>query len=380
MTRVEGAWLSKPQSQRLLTLFLKEGFKAFFVGGCVRNALLDAPVQDLDVATDALPTEILALAKRNSIKAVPTGLDHGTVTLILENEVFEVTTFRKDVATDGRRAVVVYSKDVKEDAQRRDFTMNALYADRFGQVTDPVGGLPDLAARRIRFIEDPDQRIKEDYLRILRFFRFQAWYGDPVQGFDPEALDGCAQNAQGLGRLSKERIGAEMRKLLAAPDPAFALAGLFRTGCLSQILPGADPEYIGPLSHFTSQSHPMLRLAALGGNDPVGNLRLSREDASKLKALKDHIGSAQPDHELAYRLGAEKAEAVLALRAAMLGPVVIDRERLTVASQQSFPISASDLDRVFSGKALGDRLKELETAWIKSEFALTKQELLQLPG
>ena len=175
-------FLADPKGQTICAALEGAGHAAFFVGGCVRNAVMGVAASDVDIATDATPDRVMDIAKAAGMRAVPTGVEHGTVTLVTLGVPFEVTTFRKDVATDGRRAVVAFSSDMDADARRRDFTMNALYADRHGWVHDPVGGLPDAQARRVRFIDDPVQRIREDYLRTLRFCRFSAWYADPGLG------------------------------------------------------------------------------------------------------------------------------------------------------------------------------------------------------
>ena len=235
--RINADWIRAEGLQSVMGLLTVAGHQAFLVGGCVRNALISQPVADIDIATDAVPERVVALAEQAGHKVVPTGIDHGTVTVIAGGEVHEVTTFRRDVATDGRRATVAYATDLADDAARRDFTMNALYADASGQIYDPLGGLPDLLARRVRFVGDAAARIKEDYLRILRFFRFHAWYGDPGRGIDAEALAACAEHANGISRLSCERVGHEMRKLLAAPDPAPSVAAMHSAGILQQVLP-----------------------------------------------------------------------------------------------------------------------------------------------
>ena len=239
MTRVSGAWLSAPGTQAVLGMLTDAGHAAYAVGGCVRNALIGKAVEDVDIATDARPQTVMALAEAAGLKPVPTGIDHGTVTVVADGTGYEVTTFRADVETDGRHATVRFSDDVKEDARRRDFTMNALYADASGAVRDPVGGLDDLKAHHVRFIDDPAARIREDYLRILRFFRFNAWYGRAKGGFDREALAAIADNLDGLETLSRERVGAEMIKLLSAPDPTRAVAAMDKAGVLLRILPGA---------------------------------------------------------------------------------------------------------------------------------------------
>jgi len=288
--RIGGDWIDDPALQRVLALLGDGGHQALLVGGCVRNDLLGAPVSDMDIATDARPGRVIALAEQGGIKAVPTGVEHGTVTLVLNGAPFEITTFRRDIDTDGRRATVAFADDVEQDARRRDFTMNALYARADGTVIDPLGSLPDLSARRVRFIDDPAQRIAEDYLRILRFFRFHAWYGDADAGMDAEALAAIAAHLEGLAHLSRERVGAEIRKLLAAPDPAPSVAAMRAAGVLGVVLPGADDTALAPLVHLEGQAgiapDAIRRLASLGGQDVVDRLRLSKADARHLQVLR----------------------------------------------------------------------------------------------
>ena len=254
--KITGDWISHPGTQALCAALEGAGYRALFVGGCVRNALLGEPVADIDIATDATPEAVSNLAQSAGFKVVPTGVEHGTVTVVAEGRPHEVTTFRRDVETDGRRAVVAFSDRIEEDAERRDFTMNALYADRQGRVIDPLDGLPDLQARRVRFVGDAETRIREDYLRILRFFRFHAAYGDPAGGLDTEGLAACAALAAGLETISKERITAELRKLLAARDPAPSIAAMAQSGILIRILPGADPRALAPLVHLEGSEAP----------------------------------------------------------------------------------------------------------------------------
>ena len=216
--KIAGEWIEAAHVQQVLHMLTDAGHQAFLVGGCVRNALLGQPVADIDISTDAMPERVVALAGATGLKAVPTGIEHGTITVVAEGVGHEITTFRRDVETDGRRAVVAFSTRIEDDAARRDFTMNALYADATGAVVDPMGGLADLWARRVRFVGDADERIREDLLRILRLFRFHAWYGDPEEGLDADGLAACAANSAGIETLSRERIGHEMRRLLAAPD------------------------------------------------------------------------------------------------------------------------------------------------------------------
>lgn len=377
MTRISASWLNDDASQKVCKLLADAGHQAWFVGGCVRNELLGEPVADLDLSTDALPDVVMQLAKTAKIKAIPTGIDHGTVTLIVDDIPFEITTFRRDVATDGRRATVAFSDNITDDARRRDFTINALYVDAMGQIADPLGGLPDLQARRIRFIEDADQRIKEDYLRILRFFRFYAWYGDTSEGPDADGLAACADNIEGLQSLSIERVTAELLKLLAAPDPAPAVALMASTGALAQVLPGATHAVLTVLTHIEDKAQlapdPIRRLTAMGG-DQKEALRLSNVQIKQLEQMK----SDMPHAEAAYRFGAALALDRLAVESATLGQDIETNmaKKIQFATGQTFPLKAADLMPKLSGRALGKAMKEAEARWIASGFTLTKAELL----
>jgi len=235
MKRITADWITNPATRAVCAALAVDGGQVLFVGGCVRNSLLGLAVADIDIATDLEPELVMKLARDAGIKAIPTGLDHGTVTLVKDGLAHEVTTFRKDIATDGRRAVVAFSTNIEEDAARRDFTMNALYARSDGTVIDPLGGMTDLVARRVRFIGQASDRIQEDYLRSLRYFRFHAWYGDAEAGFDPDALTAIAANLDGLAQLSRERVGSEMLKLLTAPDPAPSVAEIGRASCRERV-------------------------------------------------------------------------------------------------------------------------------------------------
>ena len=319
--RIDQPWLSAPETQAVFAALTADGADAFVVGGCVRNALLGVAVSDIDIATNATPETVLDLAKKAGIRAVPTGIEHGTVTLIEGGIPHEVTTFRKDVATDGRRAVVAFATDIAEDAARRDFTVNALYARPDGSIVDPLGGMQDLKARRIRFIGTAQDRIREDYLRSLRYFRFHAWYGDQEAGFDPDALSAIAANLDGLERLSRERVGAELLKLLGAPDPAPAISVMRQTGVLGQILPGSEDRALAPLIHLEGEAglkpDQIRRLASIsGGADLQGALRLSKEQVRKLDRIYEAAMGTMGAGELGYRLGAEQGCDALLLRAA----------------------------------------------------------------
>lgn len=378
--KITGDWIRQEPTQSVCRMLEEAEYQALFVGGCVRDDLLDAPVRDIDIATDALPDTVVKLATVAGLKPVPTGIDHGTITVVASGVPHEVTTFRKDVETDGRRATVAFSKDVSEDARRRDFTMNALYARSDGEVIDPLGGLSDLTARRVRFIEDPEDRIREDYLRILRFFRFHAWYG--AEGLDEDGLAACAALSEGIENLSKERVGAEFLKLLSAPGPAETVATMMAAGVLMHVLPGADDRWLAPLVHLENansvDADPIRRLAALGGEDQVSHLRLSRAQAKQLAHLIDGMGSPTSAAELGYRFGENTARDVLLLRAAMDNrPLAASQlNEISLGASAEFPVSAADLMPTYQGPALGDKLEALERDWIDSRFTLSRQDLL----
>ncbi|WP_299684540.1 CCA tRNA nucleotidyltransferase [uncultured Tateyamaria sp.] len=355
------------------------GHCAYFVGGCVRNAVMGVAASDVDIATDASPDDVMHIAEEGGVRAVPTGLDHGTVTLVIDGTPYEVTTFRRDVDTDGRRAVVVFSTRMDDDARRRDFTMNALYADRHGWVHDPVGGLRDAQARRVRFIDDPVQRIREDYLRALRFFRFSAWYADPDLGWDADALAAIAETLDGLHTLSAERVGAETLKLLSAPNPAPAVSVMARVGVLARLIPGADDTMIGPVVHMGDAvpADPITRLAALGGQDVGDRLRLSRNQQKQLDAVRSLSGSTRGFRALGYLAGVAAAQGAAILRAATMHTPLPGgwQDEIATGADTKFPVTAADFPDL-QGPALGQRLKALKQDWLASDLSLTKEALL----
>lgn len=381
MIRISADWLDDPRTQTLMALVKEAGGQALAVGGCVRNTILSEPVGDIDIATDLLPETIVKIAENAGHKAIPTGIAFGTVTVVIDGEPFEVTTFRRDVETDGRRAVVAFSRDLVEDAARRDFTMNALYVRADGTVIDPVGGLEDAQARRLRFVGQAEERIREDFLRSLRFFRFFAWYARDEDGFDAEAIAAIAANTEGLERLSAERIGHEVRRLLAAPDPVFAAAGMARTGVFLRVLPGADAALLGPLVHIEIETRTQprweRRLVALGGQDPENNLRLSRREAQTLRDIRTSLEDGLSPAESAYRFGPGVALDSLLVSSSIAGALPEDFEgAIALGAGAVFPVSARDLPETLKGREIGDTLKSLESRWIASGFQLTRDELL----
>lgn len=376
MKRLEADWLNAEATQRVFDLLAS--YPTYVVGGCVRNELLGEPIKDVDFATAAPPSEVLRLAEAAQLRAVPTGIEHGTVTLIIGEDPIEVTTFRHDVETDGRRAVIAFAEGIEDDARRRDFTINAIYADRDGALHDPVDGLPDIETRRIRFIEDAIQRVREDYLRSLRFFRFVAWYGDPESGLDPDALDAISRNLPGLETLSKERVGSELLRLLEAPDPAPALAAMRATGVLPIVLPGSDETGVAPLVELERLAgvlpDPIRRLAVLGGE--TDGLRLSRAHLTRLRVLREMVGAAPA--VAGYRHGLDEGRDILLVSDALLGRNWSEEAyaQLRKGAKAEFPIKAADLMPEVQGRALGDKLRDLESMWIESGFTLSREALL----
>lgn len=375
--KIAADFLSDPALQAVLSMLQAGGHRALIVGGAVRNALLNQPVGDVDIATDARPERVVDLARAAKLKPVPTGIDHGTITVVTQRTPFEVTTFRRDVETDGRNAIVAFSDRIEDDAARRDFTMNALYMDASGQVLDPMGGLPDLQSRTLRFVGKPADRIREDYLRILRFFRFLAWYADHAA---PGTVEAITAERGGLPRISAERIGAEMRKLLAAPGPAPAVAMMDQAGVLAVVLPGADAAALARLIALEGDRPPSWprRLAALGGADAATALRLSRAEAKAQDAMQKALAADLSLAEAGFRLGADNGVDYALIRAARAGAdLPPDWEGLiTRAAASLLPISAADLMPDLSGPTLGRGLRAAETLWIVSDFTATRTDLI----
>ena len=228
--QIDSEWIKNKSLQNILQILKKANHNAYLVGGCVRNSILNFPVNDIDISTDAKPEETLDLFNIESFKATPTGFSHGTVTVVSEGIPYQITTMRSDQNTDGRYADVSFSDNITKDAERRDFTINALYADATGKIIDPIGGLKDFQPLRIKFIGNANNRIQEDYLRILRFFRFHAQFADLVVDFERDALDAIKDNQNGLKFLSKERVWNELQKILLSKNPSRALSEMSKIG------------------------------------------------------------------------------------------------------------------------------------------------------
>ncbi len=391
-TSLSGAsWLARPETHAVLTALTAAGHEARIVGGAVRNALLGEPVTDIDIATTATPDEIMAAASAAGLQAIPTGVSHGTVTVIANRVPYEVTTLREDVETFGRHARVAFTADWAADARRRDFTINALYCDAEGAISDPLGGLPDLATRRIRFIGDARARIREDALRILRFFRFHARYSP--EAIDAEGLDACAKERHLLAQLSAERVRAEFLKLLEAPGAARAIAAMATHGFLVEIL-GRAPR-IGVLERLVAQDRekqrtadPLLRLSVLAvaveeDREHLGrHLRLSREEARDLVVVDPRLMARASLDDRArrralYELGPARwqrmamAGAASASSAAELATWEAFASLPARWTVPTFPLAGRDALALglAPGPRIGALLAELEADWIAEDFA-----------
>ncbi|WP_337268972.1 CCA tRNA nucleotidyltransferase [Oryzifoliimicrobium ureilyticus] len=401
-------WFKDPALQRVLSLLNGAGAETRIVGGAVRNSLMDLPVGDIDLATTLMPEEVIARADAAGIKAVPTGISHGTVTLVVDGEPFEVTTLRTDMQTDGRHAQVVFGRDWEADAHRRDFTVNALYLDQDGRVIDFVSGLADIERRNIKFIGEASRRIAEDYLRILRFFRFFAWYGTGRP--DADGLRACVAARGRLSTLSAERIWSETRKLLSADDPGRALLWMRQVGVLTEVLPetekwGIDamPGLVAAETALGWSPDPLLRLASIVPPDAERISAMSqRLKMSKAEAgfLQDWAKTPNIDDEMStagfkrllYRRGTAGILAKLKLSTAVARSKAEGdtREMARTArliafldearrwEKPQFPLSGADVIAlgVPAGPEVGKMLTALEDQWVEENFAADRAALL----
>lgn len=385
------AWLAQPETLAVLDAIEAAGFGARVVGGAVRNALIGTPVKDIDVATTALPHEVMRVAEEAGLRGIPTGIEHGTVTVVAGHVAIEVTTLRRDIETFGRHARVVFTTDWAEDARRRDFTMNALYCDRAGVVHDPLGGYQDLAARRVRFIGDAHDRIREDYLRILRFFRFTAEYspGQP----DASGLAASIELAEGLAGLSAERVRGEMLRLLTASRAVPIVEVMEKAGLIERVLGVAGDvallERIAASEAWLGRDpDALLRLAALAASQPGRalmlreRLRLSNAEYERLARLGipdpafDPATSEQEAKAFIYRHGPEAFSDGVMLAWARSGADPQGeawRERLLLPQRwtaPTLPVRGVDVMEagLAEGPAVGRVVRAFEDWWIAQGF------------
>ncbi len=395
--RVNAPWLHTPAIEKVFAALANGGATTRVVGGAVRNALMDRPVNEIDIATTAIPEQTTRLVKAAGLGAYPTGIDHGTVTVVADGQPYEVTTLRRDVETDGRRAVVAFTDNWKEDASRRDFTINALYCDLDGSLYDPVGGLEDLRKRRVRFIGDAKERIREDFLRILRFFRFSAQYANGQ--IDPTGLAAAEELKDGLSLLSAERVRAEMLKLFAAPGAPEVLAIMYKAGILQlAIRTVIEPDRFARLAAIEAAlgeaPDPISRLAALAvihpGDDTflAEQLKLSNAEASRIRAvfasepgIDPHTPEAAGRAAL-YKLGPEnfKRAVLLAWARSDASPNAASwRARALLPDRwkaPKMPVSGSDVIALgyAPGPAIGSVLQAFENWWIGNNFPSDAEE------
>lgn len=392
-------WMTSPATQRLLRVLQDyqdaQRKTALFVGGCVRNAVLGRPVSDIDIATLWTPEEVMQRLKEAGIRAIPTGIDHGTITALIDQQHFEITTLRRDVATDGRRAVVAFTTDWAEDAARRDFTMNTLLADGQGHIYDSCGqGLNDARAGRVIFVGDPAARIAEDYLRILRFFRFHALYGTGPA--DSAALEACRASVPGMEKLSRERITQEMLKILAVENPAPTLALMFAHN-VALFLRGQayDEDYFAGFCALQQQSEQVdiiARLAALCGFDaqlPAAHLALSQAQLKFIRTLsalvkENETLTAPQVRDLVYLHGASLTTQLVLWTLARQHADIKNAEAATLLhtaqtfSPPKFPLTGDDVMKlgIKPGVLLGQLLSDVETWWRAQDFAPDYQQCL----
>ena len=371
---------------KLNSIFDQNGDDIFIVGGAVRDALVNLPIHDIDFATTALPRETIKILRRAGIKAVPTGIDHGTVTAAFEGAEFQITTFRKDVDTDGRRAIVSFGTSMVEDAQRRDFTMNAMYLSANGTFFDPVSGKSDLLRGRLVFIGNPHERIKEDYLRVLRYFRFWARFGST----HPDAVTASAvkMGFSGLHRISRERIGQEVLKISVTPrfgETAYlmynlgAKPNLFTTWNLERLQRGIALEtHVGQ----GDVVDPLLRLSLLTDDLLGDKLRLSKAQARQLDYLRASMSNVESPLEIGLNHSFSNPLSILLAQRAAQNKSVTEHDisQLNWAKVLEFPVVSRDISHSFSGPALGIALRRGRRLWIESDCMLTKENILSKLG
>ncbi len=400
MTTASPDWLEWPETQKLMHALEKHSHQCRFVGGAVRDALLEREVQDVDLATILKPEQTMGVLKAAGITVIPTGLRHGTITAKIGHKHFEITTLRRDTACDGRHATVEYTGSWEEDAQRRDFTMNALYMTFGGEITDYTGGIEDAKAGHVRFIGDAEARIKEDYLRILRFFRFFAYYGKPPA--DEAALLACAKHAEGIDNLSGERIQHEMFKLLASEHPYVALRLMDKSSVLSAVFDGKTPDTVQfeklQLSEETLGECADIetRLALLMEASTIPTIctrwKLSNTSHEMLEVIHTHLPVMEEvatnvagQKKLLRKIGITPFRQLVIAASIMCKKITLDNARSMLGLTNNwqppeFPIDGAilKLHGVQEGVVMGKMLKSLEQAWEESNYTLTQQELLKL--
>ena len=380
------AWLETDSVKLIWRVLSSKGAKVYFVGGCVRNSVQGKEINDIDIATDALPDEVIKVASDAGLGVITTGYSHGSVSIKIMQELFEVTTFRSDLITDGRHSKVGFSKNILEDAKRRDFTMNALYMTIDGHIFDPILGLEDVINERVQFIGDPDKRVREDFLRVLRYFRFLSIYKKNIDSIDQTLVTVFANAVPGLKMLSHDRVWSELQKILGAENPYVVLKIMQVCGILKEVLPSAKIDclqrFLQNEDELKLEFQEINRLAALNLSNFrswTKNFPLTKDQNRWIDKLLVNLKDSSSLRVKGYKYGENLAIVALALLKSDSGATIIreDLAEIKYGSLKRFPIKSLDLLKFFiPSKELGDELKRLKDIWFASDLELSREDLL----
>ena len=380
-------WLKSEPVKVIWQLLSSNTAKVYFVGGCVRDTIQGREINDIDIATDALPSEVLRISQEAGLKVVKTGYEHGSISVIINDECFEVTTFRSDLVTDGRHSKVSFSSNILDDAKRRDFTMNAIYMTIDGDIFDPISGLNDLVNGYVRFIGHPKTRINEDYLRVFRYFRFLSIYGEKNNFIDKVALKACSDAIPFLKKLSYDRIWAEVQKILLVEDPSHVLKKMHLCGVLDLIFPSARIERLQSLLKFEIQIEvefrEINRLVALNRSNVSSwakNFPLKKEQRQWLDKLLLILNDSSSLRVKGYKYKKNLVMAALAIFKSDSAVRLRDKDlaEIKYGSMQRFPLEISDLLEFFQpSKELGNELRRLKNIWFDSELEYDREDLIK---
>ncbi len=379
-------WNSDSTLKTLIHSLESSGGVAYLVGGCVRNTILGKPFTDIDIATDLLPEQVVKISKKEGYKVIQTGLSYGTVTIVNAGRKFEVTTFRSDIKTYGRKASVKFTADIKLDAMRRDFTMNSIYMNISGEIIDPLGSLDDLLEKKIKFIGNPSERIEEDNLRILRFFRFLAEFNKGRSDIDQDTMEALYKYKKEVKSLSRERIWMELKRILSVPEPQHIFSIMIEKGILDEVFPPIEIEGLSKVitaekKYSVSPSH-LVRLFSL--NKSIGKkwahyVSLTSNEAKILEFIKESLVHYKDLKTVAYKFGRVVAEGWLLNYDDGFSEMIPSKisEIIDNGCNTFFPVSGVDLlEEMEEGPELGRQMEWLEDLWIKSGFTMGKKELL----
>ena len=379
-------WNSDSTLKTLIHSLESSGGVAYLVGGCVRNTILGRPFTDIDIATDLLPEQVVKISKKEGYKVIQTGLSYGTVTIVNAGRKFEVTTFRSDIKTYGRKASVKFTADIKLDAMRRDFTMNSIYMNISGEIIDPLGSLDDLLEKKIKFIGNPSERIEEDNLRILRFFRFLAEFNKGRSDIDQDTMEALYKYNKEVKSLSRERIWMELKRILSVPEPQHIFSIMIEKGILDEVFPPIEIEGLSKVitaekKYSVSPSH-LVRLFSL--NKSIGKkwahyVSLTSNEAKILEFIKESLAHYKDLKTVAYKFGRVVAEGWLLNYDDGFSEMIPSKisEIIDNGCNTFFPVSGVDLlEEMEEGPELGRQMEWLEDLWIKSGFTMGKKELL----